>query len=56
MVKAFEILADGKVIYRTENNHQRLVKLPIGQTATTLTLRPLETYGSESAHIFSFDF
>lgn len=56
MVKAFELLADGKVIYRTEHNHQRLVKLPVGLTVSSLSLRPLETYGSEHAHIFSFDF
>jgi len=56
MTKAFEILADGEVVYRTDCNHQRLVRIPLGKAVTTLTLRPLETYGSECAHIFSFDF
>lgn len=56
MTKAFEILADGEVIYRTECNHQRLVRIPLGKAVTTLALRPLQTYGSKCAHIFSFDF
>jgi hypothetical protein len=56
VVRAFEVLADGEVIFRTENNHLRLVKIPVEREAETLTLRPLSTYGEEKANIFSFDF
>ena len=56
VVRSFEVLADGEVIFRTENNHLRLVKIPVEREAETLTLRPLSTYGEEKANIFSFDF
>ena len=56
MVRAFTLEADGEVIFKTEENHQRLVKIPVGKAVKSLTLRPLATYGDESAHIFSFDF
>ena len=56
MVRRFQILADGVPVYAVEDNHQRLVKLPMQQTVSTLTFRPLETYGSDTAHVFSFDF
>ncbi len=56
MVRSFEVLADKEVIFRTESNHQRLVKIPVNRALQTLTLRPLSTYGEEKANIFSFDF
>ena len=56
MVKSFEVLADGKVIFRSDDNCQRLVKIPVEQELKTLTLRPLSTYGEDMARIFSFDF
>ncbi len=56
MTKKFEILADGKVLCTVDDNHKRVVKLPLGQVVNTLSLRPIETYGSEKAHVFSFDF
>ena len=56
MTRSFAVLADGEEIYRTENNIQRLVRIPVGRSVSRLTLRPLETWGSETAHIFSVDF
>ncbi len=56
MVQSFEVLADGEVIFREDDNHQRLVKIPVARKIRTLTLRPLSTYGEEKARIFSFDF
>ena len=49
-------LADGEVIFRTESNYQRLIKLPVDRKLKVLTLRPLTTYGAEKANVFSFDF
>ena len=56
MTRGFVVLADGEEIFRTENNYQRLVRIPVDRTVKCLTLRPLQTWGSETAHIFSMDF
>ena len=56
MVKSFEILADGEVIHVVNDNCLRLVKLPVKRSVKKLSLRPVETYGDETAHVFSFDF
>ena len=56
MVRRFSLYADGKLLCEVGDNHQRLVRLPVGQTVQTLTLRPISTWGSMRAHIFSFDF
>ncbi|MBQ8388779.1 MAG: FAD-dependent oxidoreductase [Clostridia bacterium] len=56
MVRGFELAVDGEVIFKTEDNCQRLVKIPVGRVASTVILRPLTTYGDSNAHIFSFDF
>ena len=56
MVRSFQLLADGEVIFRGDDNHQRLVKIPVARKIRALTLRPLSTYGEEKARIFSFDF
>ena len=56
MVRAFRVFADGRCLYETEDNHRRLVKIPVGRTVSTITLRPVATWGSSDAHIFSFDF
>ena len=56
MTKAFEIMVDGEVVYEANDNCQRLVKIKVGRTCTGLAIRPTETYGSEKAHVFSFDF
>ena len=56
MVRGFAVLADGEEIFRTEENIQRLVRIPINRKVSKLTLRPLSTWGAEKAHIFSLDF
>ena len=56
LVSAFEILADGKVLYRTENNYQRLVKIPVNITARKLALRVLGFAGQGSTGgVYAFD-
>lgn len=56
VTKAFELIADGEIIYSTDCNHQRFVKINVARTVKKLTLRPIATFGAEKAHIFSFDF
>ncbi len=56
VTKAFELKADGEVIYSENSNHLRLVKIKVGRTVSRLTLTPKATYGTGKAHIFSFDF
>ena len=56
MVKSFELWADGELIFSTDDNCQRSVKIPIEKNVTRIELRTTETYGDEKAHIFSFDF
>lgn len=56
MVRSFEVLADGEALFRCEENCQRLVKIPVNKCVSSITLRPLSTYGDKMARIFSFDF
>ena len=56
VTREFMLIADGEVIYSTDCNHQRLVKIPVNRTVSRLTLKPMATYGAALAHIFSFDF
>ena len=56
MVREFEVYADDELVCKVENNHQRLVRVAIGKECKKITLRPIATYGDETAHIFSFDF
>jgi hypothetical protein len=55
LVKAFTVLIDGKKIYSTDTNHTSLFRLPLGITASEIEIRFDETWGSETAHIFSCD-
>lgn len=56
VTKEFMLIADGETVHFAEDNDQRLVRIPIGRIVSQLTLRPLATYGAQTAHIFSFDF
>ncbi|MGN0492823.1 MAG: FAD-dependent oxidoreductase [Acutalibacteraceae bacterium] len=56
VTKKFELIADGEIIYSTDCNHQRFVKINVARIVKKLTLRPIATFGAEKAHIFSFDF
>jgi len=48
---------DGRwqVVARETDNHQRLVRLPLGLTARALRVIPEATWGAEAARIFSID-
>jgi hypothetical protein len=56
MVRSFQLFADGQLLIEAHDNHQRLVRIPAQKSVKTLTLRPISTWGSSDAHIFSFDF
>lgn len=60
MTSDFDILADGKVIASIRGNRQRLVRIPVETTVSSISFLPLGTTASkeeqDSAHIFSFDF
>jgi len=43
------------VVHRECNNYQRLVRIPLGITATALRLTPEATWGAKTARIFSFE-
>jgi len=60
VVRAFRIEAldqngSWKVIAEENNNHQRLVRIKMSITTTSLRFIPLTTYGDENAHIFAWD-
>lgn len=55
LVKAFSVLLDGEVIFRTDKNHNALFRLPVGKPVTELEIRFDETWGSETVHVFSCD-
>ena len=56
VTKSFELIADGEIIYSTDCNCQRLVKIKVERRVKELVLRPKETFGTTKSHIFSFDF
>ncbi|OPZ31697.1 MAG: FAD dependent oxidoreductase [Lentisphaerae bacterium ADurb.BinA184] len=60
LVKAFRIeAADGaggwRTVVRVADNHQRLVRVPLGLEATALRLVPESTWGAPSCHILAWD-
>lgn len=52
LMKSFAVYADGKEIYRTDENHQRLVKINIPFTAKSVEFRPLD---ADSKKLFAFE-
>ena len=56
LVKAYHLEADGKEVFRTENNYQRLVKitLPVPARKIKLVIDALRD-GCESARVFNFE-
>ena len=54
LVKAFHLEADGKEIFRTDNNYQRLVKIPVQVKARKLRLC-IDSLRSETAKVFAFE-
>ena len=56
LVKSFDVLADGNVIYSEDNNYSALVRIPLeGVEASNITVRFKSTNGSDDVHIFSCD-
>ncbi len=56
LVSAFELLADGDVIYHTDSNYQRLVKIPVHIAVSKLTLRILGFAGHiDTSGVYAFD-
>lgn len=52
LVKAFTIKADAKTIFKTNNNFQRLVKIPVNRKAETITIKINGTWGEKKTAIF----
>ena len=52
LMKSFAIFADGKEIYRTDENHQRLVRINIPFSARSVEFRPLD---GDSKKLFAFE-
>ncbi|MDH7570380.1 MAG: hypothetical protein QHJ73_12440, partial [Armatimonadota bacterium] len=42
-------------IARVEENHQRLVRVPLKKTVAAIRFVPEATWGAEHAHVFSWD-
>ena len=56
LVRDFDVIVDGETVLSVRENCKRLVTVKIGKEAQKIILRPISTYGTEKAHIFSFDF
>ena len=54
--KRFAVLADGKEIYRTDNNYLSLVKIPLHLKAAKIEIKLLETHGAAIIRIYGADF
>lgn len=55
IVKAFEVYADGKLLYKTDNNYHSLVKIPINKKITTLKVNFINTWGADKIKLFACD-
>lgn len=56
IVKEFEVFADGKRVFKTDNNYHSLVKIPLNLNAKKITVKFLKTHGAEKINIFACDF
>ena len=56
LVKSYHLIADGKEVFRTDNNYQRLVKIPLPFAArkVKLVIDELRS-GVENAKVFNFE-
>ena len=60
MTRAFDLeildsAGQWQVAQRVEDNHQRLVKLPLEVETAGLRLIPRASWGAERVHLFGFD-
>ncbi len=56
LVKGFAVYADGKEIYREENNFLALRKIPLNVTASKIEIKWLATNGADKIYLYSADF
>ena len=56
IVKAFSVIADGEVVFETDNNYHSLVKIPLRINAKNITVKFSQTHGAEKVNIFACDF
>ena len=55
IVKSFEVYADGKLVWSTDDNFRSFVKIPLNLEASEICVKWLETRGAEKVHLFSVD-
>ncbi len=60
MTRAFELQVQDaagawRTIHRIEDNHQRLVKIPLSVTTSAVRFVPLAGWGGERMHVYGFD-
>ena len=56
IVKEFVVYADGKEVYRAEDNYLSLVKIPLSLTAQEIRVHWISTHGAETVNLFAADF
>ena len=56
LAKAFCVYADGKEIYRAEDNYLELVRVPVNTTAKEIKIEWLATNGADDVGLFGADF
>ena len=55
LVKHLRVIADGKVVWETENNYYSLLQIPLKLKARTVEIEFLETWGAERVNLFACD-
>ena len=55
LVKAFDVIADGKTVFSAEDNFHSLVRIPLDIRCSRLEIRLRATNGAPRAHVFSAD-
>ena len=55
IARGFAVYADGKEIFREENNYLSLVKIPVGLAASEIRIEWLSTNGAPKVHLFAAD-
>lgn len=56
IVKEFVVYADGKEVYRADDNYLSLVKIPLNLTAQEIRVHWISTHGAETVNLFAADF
>ncbi len=56
IVRSFEVLVDGKCVYRADDNYHSLVQIPLACDAQTVTVVFHDTWGADEVRLFACDF